>query len=87
MSLSPLRLWSERVLGDRRPTTGTLRVEVGAAGRARVLEEVERACGPPLHVEVRDGTVTLSVRLGGEAARLVSTIASLEGVTRVEWAP
>jgi hypothetical protein len=35
---------------------------------------------------VADGTVTLTVRPGVEAARLVSSIAGLEGVTRVEWA-
>ena len=85
LSLSPLRLWSRRMFGNR-PATGTLRVDVGDAGRARVLEEVERACGPPLRVEVRDGTVTITVRVGGDASRLVSGIAALEGVTRVEWA-
>jgi putative Mg2+ transporter-C (MgtC) family protein len=85
LSLSPLRLWSRHMLGNR-SGPGTLRVDVDEAGRARVLEEVERACGPPLHVEVADGTVTLTVRPGVEAARLVSSIAGLEGVTRVEWA-
>ena len=85
LSLSPLRLWSRRMFGHR-PATGTLRVDVDEAGRARVLEEVERACGLPLHVEVLDGTMTLTVRRGAEAARLVSTIAALQGVTRVEWA-
>jgi putative Mg2+ transporter-C (MgtC) family protein len=86
VSLYPLRLWSRRVLGDR-PATGTLRVDVADAGRAGVLAEVERSCGQPLHVEVRDGTVTLTVRLGVEAAELLSRVASLDGVTRVEWAP
>ncbi|HEY7346469.1 MAG TPA: MgtC/SapB family protein [Gaiella sp.] len=85
LSLSPLRLWSRHMFGNR-SGPGTLRVDVDEAGRARVLEEVERACGPPLHVEVADGTVTLTVRPGVEAARLVSSIAGLEGVTRVEWA-
>jgi putative Mg2+ transporter-C (MgtC) family protein len=87
VSLYPLRLWSRRLLGDMRSVKGTLHVEVENGGRSLVVEEAERLCGRPLHIDMRDETVTLDVRAGNEGARLVSAIAKLDGVKRVEWAP
>lgn len=86
-SLHPLHKWSQRFLRESRDTMGTLHVEVDDANRARVLEEVERICGRPLHIDVSDERVVLDVRSGRETARLLTAISTLDGVRRVEWAP
>lgn len=86
VSLYPLRLWTRRVLHEARGERTRLRVEVSQGARARVLEETERICGRPLHVELENGWVMLEVRTRGEASRLVAAVAELDGVSRVEWA-
>jgi putative Mg2+ transporter-C (MgtC) family protein len=87
VSLYPLRLWSRRVFREARMPRGRLYVQVENGGRTKVLEEVERVCGKPLHVEVADGEVTVDVRTRSDASRLIAAVASLEGVRRVGWAP
>ena len=86
VSLTPLQMLSKRVI-DARISTGTLHVEVENGGRERVLAEAERVCGKPLHVDVRDRSVTIDVRTRRDMGRALTAITKVPGVTRVEWAP
>jgi putative Mg2+ transporter-C (MgtC) family protein len=87
VSLYPLRIWSRHLAPRSRADRGTLRVEVENGGRALVIEQAERLCGRPVHLEVANETVTLAISAGRDVTRLVTTISRLEGVRRVEWAP
>ena len=87
VSLYPLRVWSRHVMRPSRATHGTLHVEVENGGRARVLQQAERLCGRPVHLEVSEEAVTFDVARGRDVIDLVTAISSLDGVRRVEWAP